>query len=283
MTDSNDTVICALCGYEAIDLSWHLRKQHDMLPSKYKEKYGEFVSSSVAEKRRSTNMERYGVSHYTNRPAAALTNKWFTGGHSLRDPEVRKRAEETKLKKYGDAKYTNRSKAKATCLNKYGVAYAGSIPAAIEKRLETLKERYGKVFNVEVPHNKTSVPEGFVSDYTLGMSMELLSKKYGVSDPTLRRWAEEKSISRKNTVVTSKSVESPMDVVSGYFGACDEVGRVLSFYDYGEIRGRRLTTKMKRLFNAGKPYAGMKNGLFGAASDKRLRDAFFAELQDARS
>lgn len=274
-----DTVVCALCGHEAVDLTWHLRKVHKMKASKYRERYGDFVSPSVAEKRRRTNMERHGVPHFTNRPAAALTNKTFEGGHSLRDPEVRRKAADTKEARYGDRNYTNRSKAKSTCRDRYGVDHAGSIPEVIKKRVATLKERYGKVFNVDEPPNKTHPPGGFAVDYVSGMTMGNLSRKYGVSEPTLRRWVSVIGVSRSNPVPSERVVESPIDIVAGYFESCDEKGDVLSFGEYGKLRGSRLTTKLKRLFNAGKPYAHLKASLFAAARDKGLRDSFLGMFQ----
>jgi len=276
MKEREDIVVCALCGHEAIDLTWHLRKIHNMKASKYRESHGTFVSPLVSQKRRDTNMERHGELHFTNRPAAALTNKTFAGGHSLRDPDVRRKAEETKESRYGDRHYTNRAKAKKTCKERYGVEYTGSVPEIVDKRVATLKKRYGRVFNVDEPHNKTHPPKEFVTDYTSGVPMEELSRRYGVSDPTLRRWASEEGVSRRASRPAVRLVVSPLEAVRGYFEACDESGVMLSFGEYGNVKGRSLTTRMKRLFNAGKSYAHLKASLFAAARDRGLRDAFLA-------
>jgi len=68
-------------------------------------------------------------------------------------------------------------------------------------------------------------------------------------------------------------VKKPVDRIREYFDACDLAGDALGFGAYESATGNPAS-RMKRLFNAGKPYAHLKASLFAAARDKGLRDSF---------
>jgi len=273
----SDLLVCGVCGYQARDLQWHVRKEHRMSGADYKKLHGNLVAPEVLAKRRSTCLARHGDEHFTNRPAAALTNMTFEGGHSLRDPAVRAKADKTKIKLYGDAGYTNREKAKRTCIERYGVSSTGAVPSLIEKRVATLKRKYGRVFNVDRPHNKREMPEGFRTDYLAGMHGDELRAKYGVSHPVIKRWSSEASLKRSR-LVTSRVCESPQEVTAKYLEACGKQGKTLSFYDYGKIHGTARMTKIKRLFNAGGKFHSLRHCLFDAATHPELAAKLYQDM-----
>jgi hypothetical protein len=240
-----------------------------MTVAEYKAAHGDLIALGVLAKRKATCLARHGDENFTNRPAAALTNMTFDGGHSLRDPSVRAKAAETKVKLYGDASYTNREKAAKTCIERYGVESTGAVPAIIEKRIATLKRKYGRVFNVDRPHNKREIPVGFKTDYLAGMHIDALRAKYGVSEPVIRRWSSEASLKRPQTEVV-REYESPHDVVVKFLDACRERDRVLGFYEYGKLYGTARMTKIKRLFNSGGMFHNLRDRLFDAAARPEL-------------
>jgi hypothetical protein len=72
--------------------------------------------------------------------------------------------------------------------------------------------------------------------------------------------------------------ETPDTIISNYFQECLVQNKVLSFYEYGKIRGANYTLKMKRLFNAGKKYASLKEELFRVALDKDSQISFLGKI-----
>lgn len=72
--------------------------------------------------------------------------------------------------------------------------------------------------------------------------------------------------------------ETPVEIVTGYFQECLSQNKALSFYEYGKIRGNNYTLKMKRLFNAGKKYASLKEELFRVALIVADHESFFKKL-----
>jgi hypothetical protein len=66
-------------------------------------------------------------------------------------------------------------------------------------------------------------------------------------------------------MIPQYQAETPTIIVSEYFKECLAQNKALSFYEYGKIRGNNYTLKMKRLFNAGKKYASLKEELFKVA------------------
>jgi hypothetical protein len=268
-----DFVKCLICGFEAKSLRYHIEREHSMSTAEYKKKYSSPIESvSIKEKRRKTNLKKHGVPHYTNRNAANFSFLQYEGGHPFKDPACRKKACETKKKLYGDPNYTNREKAKKTNLERYGTEYTCASEQVIEKRIETLKRRYGKVFNVEEPHNKTNPPGDFKEVFMRErLSYGAMSAKYQVSVPTIKRWVDDLCLTRRSVKGSERVYESPEEVVSGYLGTCYELSKPLSFYDYGKIKGEKYCNKLKRLFNKGKKFEQLKPLLNRAASDKSLK------------
>ena len=218
---NDDFICCAICGFKAKNLRYHLDREHNISTKDYKNKYNSSIEApSVKDKRIKTSTDKYGVGHYTNREAANFSYQVFEGGHPFKDPKVRKKAEDTKTKLYGDPHYTNKEKSKKTNLERYGVEHTCAAKDVIEKRKKTLLLRYGKIFNVDTPHNKLDVPAGFKDVYLSGKSLETISDYYGVSDPTVKRWAKELDLNRKHTVVTDRIISSPREIVIDYFKEC---------------------------------------------------------------
>jgi hypothetical protein len=272
-------VVCAICKHEANDLRYHIERCHNLTSEKYKALYNSpVVSDSVLKKRRETSLERYGEEHFTNRPAASLSFQEYEGGHPLKDSGIKAQIRVTKEKLYGDPTYTNREKAKRTSLERYGTEYTCAAPEVIKKRIETLKSRYGRVFNVDRPHNKTDAPTDFVESYMKGTPMDKLSLMYGVSEPVISRWVKESDLKRSYVEKSDRIIETPHKIVSEYFQECLTQNKALSFYEYGKIRGANYTLKMKRLFNAGKRYYSLKEELFKVTLDVDAQNAFISKL-----
>jgi hypothetical protein len=274
MTDGS-FVRCSICGHEAKSIVFHIRNFHSMETEDYKSKYGgEIEAPEVNQKREKTSLERYGVKHYTNREAANFSFQQYEGGHPFKDKSIRDKANATKEEKYGDPNYTNKEKTKQTNLERYGVEHSCANKQVIEKRIKTLKDRYGRVFNVDTPHNKTDVPEDFKDKFYSNKTIEELSQHYKVSDPTVSRWIKEIGIKREAVKATERDLIGTVDLVLDYFKCCVENKETLSFYAYGKIKGQSYCLKMKRLFNAGKRYSSLKNELFKLVSEGNLTKEF---------
>lgn len=273
-------VKCDICGCLRFDLTKHLKKAHNLTVSEYKDRYSSVViSPDVERKRKETCKNRYGLENYKNREAIALSNEIYEGGHSLKDPAIREKGRETKKQKYGDPNFTNREKAKQTCKERYGVEYSGAIPDAVEKRVNTLKERYGRVFNIDVPHNKKEIPTDFKDRYLSGEATSVLALHYGVSGPTITRWAKDLGLVRKVVLMSERKVMSPDEIVFEYFDSCIKEKKVLSFYDFGKLKGNKYQGKLKRLFNKGKKFHDLKQELFDSALDLKKQSEFLEKLK----
>jgi hypothetical protein len=253
-----------------------------MSTEEYKSRYSKPIESeSVKQKREKTSMEKYGEKHYTNREAAKFSYLAYEGGHPFKDPECRNKALKTKEKLYGNPNYTNRDKAKKTNLERYGTEHTCAAKEVIDKRLSTLKERYGKVFNVDEPHNKTHPPESFKQDCLSGILIEDLSNRYGVSSPTIKRWIDDLGISRSKSKSGVREILSPEEIVLDYLDTCYSTGKSLSFYDYGKHKGSKYCNKLKRLFNKGKKFEEIKPLLLAASSDKGLKYDVLQKMREA--
>jgi len=196
-------------------------------------------------------------------------------------PEIIEKKRQTNLKRYGVEKYTNREQAKKTSLERYGVEYTCAVPEIIEKRVATLMERYGRVFNVDEPHNKFHLEnkEKFIQDYESGLILGDLAIKYKISEPTLSRIIKDLGLSR--TVVKAKSyvIDTPSEATSDYLKACLENNKILSFYEYGKIKGQQYCTKMKRWFNKGRLYNNLLEELKSVALCAEEHETFLNKLR----
>ena len=210
-----------------------------------------------------------------------VPKKKFIGGHSLRDPNVRAKGCETKQALYGDPNFTNREKAKETCLEKYGVENIAHIPGVIDKRKATLLERYGKLFNWERKDIYTK-EELIKLHHEQGLSLKEIGDLRGVTSVSVSYWMQKHGVTVHKKIVVPKTKEftSSKEVVKEYLETCFEKGEVLSFINYGKITEDRKNQKMKRLFNAGKPYNHLREELSTVALDKTLWDAFILKIND---
>jgi len=260
--------------------------------------------------------------------------KSFVGGHSLRDPNIREKGCQTKEALYGDRGFTNRPKSVQTCLAVYGVDNVGKVPEVKEKAVNTLMEKYGKIFNWDRPDTFTKeqlielyINQGLtfkeigakfnLNASTVGMwvnrhgipiknwrykrefsgeRQQLLQKSYSESDlleaqHKLIDMSKERGVSRNNykdgilgvpTHVLEKKYgtwnnfigacglepgytsKEPSDHVKDYFQACVSKNKILSFYEYEKVTGNPCT-RLKRLFNKGKPYNSLIEDLYKVA------------------
>jgi hypothetical protein len=270
---------CAICGFEGIDISRHIRFSHSITCAEYKNKYGSIlIDSSVELKRKETCKKIYGNPNFKNEEAKKLSNEIYEGGHSLRDPSIREKGDQTKFKLYGYAQFTNRDKATKTCLERYGVDNVAKCEETIKKRVRTCIERYGRIFNYEpVP---LMSKEELVDLVTQGMPLASIGEKYGITGEGVGYWAKKYGISVVKKIVTSKNKEyiPAVSSVESYLRACRDQGKVLSFSEYGKLTENKYMLRMKRLFNAGARYSHLKGELFRAALSPDSWSSFIAKL-----
>ena len=270
---------CRLCGFMGLDLTKHL-KIHGMDPEKYKEKFdGSLVDPSVEIKRKQTCMKKYGDSNYKNKEAIKLSNEIFEGGHSLADPTVRTKAETTKKQKYGDVNFNNREKSKQTCLDRYGVENTAGLPSVVKKRNATLMSRYGKIFNY-TPKPLESKETLIEKHHQQGLSIKDLAAQYDVTPEGVSYWFKKYGIKINKKVVVPKSKEfvSPEKTVEEYMQACLEKNDVLSFGQFGVLTENKKNLRLKRLFNAGRPYHSLRSELMEIALKPDQWVTFLAKL-----
>jgi len=144
----------------------------------------------------------------------------------------------------------------------------------------TLKERSKRVFyteedykNAEKQFKKLYLTNGvsrntYYNTELLGVPVHCIEKKYN-------GW--------NNFIVycgisPSYEAKSPKERVQEYFNTCLSEKMVLSFYEYEKISGFP-STRMKRLFNAGKPYAHLKTELFEVAINVDRHTEFLKKLE----
>jgi hypothetical protein len=72
--------------------------------------------------------------------------------------------------------------------------------------------------------------------------------------------------------------KSPVEHVKEYLTECIACGEALSFYDY-EKRTKIPATRLKRIFNAGRPYAHLRERLFIVALDVSLHEEFLKNFK----
>lgn len=129
----------------------HLYQRTDIVKQKSREKskktlllrYGVDHNSKLGgflDKRKNSNLQKYGVEHYTNRD----------------------KAKQTKLDRHGDENYNNKSKIKETMLSKYGVSAFSQSPLFKTK----LIEKYGVEHPLHTPKNKQRMYSKVISRLT---------------------------------------------------------------------------------------------------------------------
>lgn len=257
-------VSCAICGIEKKDLSRHIKIDHLMTIEEYKKKYQkEIIDFSVDIKRKQTCLEIYGDSDYRNEEAKKLSFEIYENGHPFKDPKIKAKARETKIELYGDPGFTNRAKAKQTCLKKYGVDNVAKIESVVKKRVNTCLERYGKIFNYEYkpPFTKEDLIDLHINKK---QNLEEIGNKFETTAAVIGYWMRKWGIPVTKRVVVSHEREfiTVQELVRKYFEICFDLGKVLSFYEYGKIDSQKNMLKMKRCFNTGSKNSHLKQELF---------------------
>ena len=122
-----------------------------------------------------TNIERYGVAHYTNVQKIKHTKLERYGDENYTNTE---KAKLTKLERYGDENYRNKEKYIQTCLKKYGCEYATQSEDVKNKIKQTNLEKYGH----ESPRGNIEVEQ---------KAKEKALKKYGRENFSQINYTEE--------------------------------------------------------------------------------------------
>jgi len=272
---------CVICGFEGMDLSRHLRYVHKMDVDKYKQTYNRIVVDPLIEEKRKKTCKRiYGNPNYKNEEAKKLSNEIYEGGHALSDPKIRKKADKTKKERYGDSNFTNRKKAQQTCIERYGVDNPNKIKGVKEKRIKTLLEKYGKVFNYK--KDPVISKEALIEmHYKRKMTLGEIGTKLNMSEVVVSYWMKKHNVTVHKRVVSpvSKEYIKSHDIVKEFLELCKEKDKVLSFSLYGKYTEGKKMSRLKRLFNTGKRYHHLKDRLFEVALKPYMWDDFLKEFE----
>jgi hypothetical protein len=122
--------------------------------------------------------------------------------------------------------------------------------------------------NAEVLFSKLAPTKGvsretFSDRNILGVPTHAIERHYGSWNDFVRTCGLDPGYEAKN----------PRERVQEYFQACTSRGRVLSFYEFEKETGHPAS-RLKRLFNAGKTYAHLKNALFSVTLDPAQHASF---------
>jgi hypothetical protein len=273
-------VTCSICGHQGLDITQHLKLDHQMSVDQYKDLYHTIVvDPSIELKRKETCKELYGNPNYKNEEAQKLANEVFEGGHSLRDPAVREKGCETKQALYGDPNFTNREQAKETIMEKYGVENIAHIPGVQEKKVDTLMKRYGKIFNWDRP-DAISKEDLIRMHHVEKLSLVEIGKKLGYTPEGIGYWMRKHGIEvHKKIVVPHRDHKDNRLFVKCYLEHCLEKGQILTFYEYGNLTEKRRNDALKRLFHTGSPYHHLRDELSNVALHPELWDGFLAKIK----
>jgi len=98
----------------------------------------------ILERKKKTNLKKYGVENYTNTEKKKQTNlKKYGVEHPLQRPEIQEKMKETNLERYGVKYYNNPEKRRQTNLERYGTETLFQNKETQEKRRQTNLEKYG--------------------------------------------------------------------------------------------------------------------------------------------
>lgn len=158
-----------------------------------KKEFRKFCSSkcaqqhiSTTEKRKTTNLERYGDENYNNRPKVKIT----------------------KLQCYGDENYNNPKKAKQTNILKYGVEHPNQLPDHLQKTIDTNIKKYGVDYMLRVSNlgKKTKFKRYGNENYFNKEKYEsTMLRKYGVKYSAQSPELLEKILTTKSHKITLPS------------------------------------------------------------------------------
>ena len=110
--------------------------------------------------------------------------------------------------------------------------------------------------------------ETYKDSYLLGAPSHVIERHYGTWNNFIKVCG----------LVPQYVVDTPLSIVFEYFKECMSQDKILSFYEYGKIRGNKYTLKMKRLFNAGKKYNHLLDELKQVALNKDAWDDFLKKF-----
>lgn len=138
--------------------------------------------------------------------------------------------------------------------------------------IEYKRKSFPKIFDnndIEKKFKEVSIKMGisretYKDSALLGISSSVIEHRYGTWNNFIIACG----------LVPQYKAETPVDIVTEYFKECQVQNKVLSFYEYGKIKGNNYTQKMKRLFNKGKKYSNLKSNLFKIALDKNKHMEF---------
>lgn len=137
------TAIQMLDQHAVIEKAKQTRLQKQNEDPCYKEK--------IQNKRKSTNLERYGNENYVNIEKIKETKLQ----HKNEDPNyisnMVQKIKETKLQRYGNANYNNIEQLRKTNLKNHGVEYSMQCKEVLEKSRNTSFEKYGVTNNFHIP------------------------------------------------------------------------------------------------------------------------------------
>jgi YesN/AraC family two-component response regulator len=274
-----DHVVCKICNYKARDLSRHLTEARAPHPSleEYRKLFPDqkIVCSEVNEKRKQTCIKLHGNPNYRNFEAQRQgAIEAFAS-----DPTIMERIRNTKFKKYGDPTYVNAEKRKQTLLKKYGVDNPMKNPEIKKRAMHTYKVLYGdNPIQRDPAISKQILME---MHYTQNLSLQQIGNQLGFSPEKVAYWMKkyELKVNKKIVVPKFKEFISPTETVKEYFALCLQNGRVLSFSETGKFLGNKKNQRLKRLFNAGRPYQHLKEELKLVALSPELWPEFLAQIE----
>jgi hypothetical protein len=273
-----DHIRCRICSYRARDITRHLteaRLPHISI-KEYRIMYPDqkLVCSQVEGIRKQTNTRLHGNPNYRNEEAQrAGVKEAFRS-----NPEILQGIRETKLERYGNAGYVNVEKRKQTLLEKYGVDNAMKVPEIKERAMRTTALLYADnpierkpliekeiLWNLHCVQHKTLKEIGDQLGYTEAV-ISYWMKKHGLL------------VLKKIVVPKIKEFERPSSIAKEYLEICQTKAKILSFEEFGAFTEDRKKQRLKRLFNAGRPYSHLKEELFSVALYPERWDEFLKKF-----
>lgn len=277
LKEGQDHVVCRYCGYKARDITKHLSTARLPHPDRkvYREMFPDqkLVCSDVELSRKSTNRVLHGNENYRN-PEAQRRGIL----RAMKEKDVVNRVRRTKKERYGDPGYVNVEKRKRTLLERYGVDNAMKNPDVMRKALKTRKVLYGD----NPIHREPLLPkeELIQRHHTKGQTLEEIASDFSVTPEAISYWMKKFGVKVHKRVVVplEKKYVPPADTARNYLEECLSAGSVLSFSSYGRRTEDKRKSRLKRLFNAGKPFHHMKKELKDVALDPLRWDNFLSKL-----
>ena len=139
--------------------------------------------------------------------------------------------------------------------------------SGIKRRLYSKESVKEAVARFRALGGERGVARETYKDGSLGIPPYVLEHKYG-------SW---NNFVRSCGLKTGYEARPPVEYVKDYLDSCLKAGKVLSFYEYGQITGNP-STRLKRQFNAGKPYNHLRNELKSVAVHPELWEDFLAKF-----